>query len=305
MLAIIIPYYKLTFFDETLKSLANQTDKRFKVYIGDDASPEKPVELLEKFNGKFDFIYQRFETNLGGSSLTKQWERCIALSGDEEWIMILGDDDCIGENCVEEFFKNKEQIIKNNYNVLRFATIEINGNDEIISEVYVHPEFEKATDSFYRKIRNKTRSSLSEYIFSRKAYEKYGFFNYDLAWYSDDRAWLEFTKDNFIFSINCAIVQFRLSNENISRKDYRIKEKEKIKLFFFNFLIFDFFDNFTRDQRKYLLLQYEQMIYRNQKTTFNWWYYVFLLFLKNSFFLESIKFTRRVLIYLNKNDKIF
>jgi hypothetical protein len=27
--------------------LANQTDKRFKVYIGDDASPENPASLLE------------------------------------------------------------------------------------------------------------------------------------------------------------------------------------------------------------------------------------------------------------------
>ena len=39
MLAIIIPFYKLTFFEENLHSLAIQTDKRFKVYIGDDSSP--------------------------------------------------------------------------------------------------------------------------------------------------------------------------------------------------------------------------------------------------------------------------
>lgn len=40
MLAIVIPYYKITFFEDTLESLAHQTDKRFKVYIGDDASPK-------------------------------------------------------------------------------------------------------------------------------------------------------------------------------------------------------------------------------------------------------------------------
>jgi hypothetical protein len=77
MLAIIIPFYKLTFFDETLQSLANQTDKHFKVYIGDDASLEK----LFKYKGKFDFVYQRFETNLSGISLTQQWERCIDRKG--------------------------------------------------------------------------------------------------------------------------------------------------------------------------------------------------------------------------------
>jgi len=38
MLAIVIPYYKRTFFEETLQSLAKQTDKRFVVYVGDDTN---------------------------------------------------------------------------------------------------------------------------------------------------------------------------------------------------------------------------------------------------------------------------
>ncbi len=33
MLAIVIPYYKLTFFEYTLQSLAKQTNQRFKVYV--------------------------------------------------------------------------------------------------------------------------------------------------------------------------------------------------------------------------------------------------------------------------------
>ena len=56
MLAIIIPYYKLTFFRETLDSLAAQTDQRFHVYIGNDASPEDPTNLLEEFEGKFYIV---------------------------------------------------------------------------------------------------------------------------------------------------------------------------------------------------------------------------------------------------------
>ena len=64
MLAIVIPYFKLTFFEETLLSLANQTNKRFKVYIGNDASPESPLLLLEKYKDKFDFVYHEFESNL-------------------------------------------------------------------------------------------------------------------------------------------------------------------------------------------------------------------------------------------------
>ena len=57
MLAIIIPYFKLTFFEATLQSLANQTDKRFKVYIGDDASPHDCALVLNQFIGQFDLTY--------------------------------------------------------------------------------------------------------------------------------------------------------------------------------------------------------------------------------------------------------
>ena len=71
MLAIVIPYYKRTFFEETLQCLVNHTNQRFKVYIGDDASPENPSELLKKQKGRFDFVYLSFEQNIGGKSLTQ------------------------------------------------------------------------------------------------------------------------------------------------------------------------------------------------------------------------------------------
>lgn len=173
MLAIIIPYYKLTFFEETLQSLANQTDKRFSVYIGDDASPENPAALLEKYKDKLEFKYHRFSENLGSISLTKQWERCIALSKDEEWLMILGDDDVLGVNVVEEFYLQLP-LFKGKTNVVRFATEVINGNHEAITNKFVHPVWEDAADSYYRKFERISRSSLSEYIFAKKAYIKYG-----------------------------------------------------------------------------------------------------------------------------------
>ena len=109
MLAIIIPYYKLTFFKATLQSLANQTNKCFKVYIGDDASQEDCNSLLQQFEGQFDFKYYRFKNNLGGTSLTQQWERCIELSDNEEWLMILGDDDVLGDGCVASFYRNENR----------------------------------------------------------------------------------------------------------------------------------------------------------------------------------------------------
>ena len=51
-LAIVIPYYKINYFAETLESLAKQTDHRFHVYIGDDASLHSAEELLKNYEDK-------------------------------------------------------------------------------------------------------------------------------------------------------------------------------------------------------------------------------------------------------------
>jgi glycosyltransferase involved in cell wall biosynthesis len=301
MLAIVIPYYKLTFFEDTLASLANQTDKRFKVYIGNDASPEDPQFLLDKYKERFDFNYHRFEDNLGAISLVKQWDRCIALSGNEDWMMLLCDDDTLSENCIADFYKSLPEINENECNVVRFATRVKQIELRKISELYEHPVLEKATDFMYRRMTNSTRSSLSEYIFRKSMYLRYGFFDYRLAWHSDDRAWLEFSQFKYIYSINSASVCFRLSKENISRSDFRIEEKNQATLAFYHFVIFKHILKFKRLQRKELLLVYEQFIYKINKANFSFFICVFTLLFINLYFIQSIKFARRLLIHLNKH----
>lgn len=216
MIAIVIPYYKLEFFDKTLESLKKQIDKRFKVYVGNDSSPENPFLILEKYRNDFDFKCHLFEKNLGGFSLVKQWERCLNLVEDEEWIMILGDDDILHENVIESFYRNLENINKKQINVVRFATTVIDENEVIISKKYEHPVLETGQDFLARKFSKKTRSSLSEYIFKRSEIENTKFKELPLAWHSDDLAVLEFSIPNFIYSINEAQVLIRVSNLSIT-----------------------------------------------------------------------------------------
>lgn len=134
-LAIVIPYYKLTYLEETLISLKNQTDQRFNLYIGDDCSPENPSELIEKYSDIIK-IYKRFDTNIGGMYLTKQWERCIDnLVEDEEWIMLLCDDDLLDVNIVEEFYNLISNRPSLNENVIKYATRIVNEDgSKILSE---------------------------------------------------------------------------------------------------------------------------------------------------------------------------
>ena len=301
LIAVVIPYYKINFFEKTLDSLANQTDKRFKVYIGDDNSKVSPLPLLSNYQSRIDYDYYKFEDNLGSISLVSQWDRCISKIHNEKWIMILCDDDYISPNHIEEFYKNIQEVEDLNIKVIRYASF-VDDEESGIQEVFTHPKIENATAFFYRRIKNKTRSSLSEYVFKKETYKKYGFYNYPLAWHSDDRAWLEFSEFSKILTINTSCVVFRLSGENISRAGYKTIEKEKATLEFYNFIVFKRIFKFERFQRLEILFRYEQFIYKIDKVNFSFFVYLFLLLVINLYYWQAIKFTRRVLLYLRKND---
>jgi len=264
MLAIVIPYYKLKFFEETLKSLESQINQRFKVYIGDDASPEDPEHLLQKYSNKFNFSYHRFDTNLGGTSLTKQWERCIGLTANEKWLMILGDDDVLDSNVVKDFYQNLYEIENENIFVVRFSTVKIDEEGKVTTEVYYHPKIEQTIDFLFRK----TRTSLSEYIFLKSKVIDVGFKEFPLAWFSDVVAILEFSDFKRIFTINSAILKIRISNISISGNQFNGKLKSKAKFKYYYYLVVDKKKYFNDDQRKILLIQLGKIYINNKKKIF-------------------------------------
>ena len=233
-LAIVIPYYKITFFRETLQSLADQTDQRFKVYIGNDSSPENPEGLLQEFEGKFKFVYKKFEENVGSISLTKQWERCIEMMEDEEWFMILGDDDYLSHNATEEFFKNQKTIEKNFITVIKLNSAIINAHGVLQSEKKPEPLLKSAIGHFFDKFVYEHRSSLSEHIFAKKNYEKFKFVDLPLAWHTDDLAILEFSEFKNILFLENAKCFVRVSSESISGKtsEFNNQKRNATKMFF-------------------------------------------------------------------------
>ena len=300
MLAIIIPYYKLTFFEETLKSLAIQTDKRFKVYIGDDASPENPAALLAKYQEQFDFVYHRFEENIGSISLVKQWERCIAMSGQEEWIMILGDDDVLGVNVVEEFYKNSHEVASENINVIRFATIVINKYGKSLSSIYTHPKLEKPIDFFLRIVHGKIRSSLSEFTFRKKVLQEIKLKKFPLAWHSDHLAVFECSNNSSIYTINEALVYFRSSGINISSKNDNLVAKNRATFQYYYYLLKNkknfFFDT---EQIDILCFRLEKS-FLNDKKNINFWIRFTMLYMSNFYFLRYSLFFRKMALSITK-----
>ncbi|SDH87075.1 glycosyltransferase family 2 protein [Winogradskyella thalassocola] len=280
MIAIVIPYYKRLFFRKALESLANQTDKRFNVYIGDDASPDDPKDLIEEYNDKFRIKYKRFKNNLGKTSLTQQWKRCIELSADEEWIMILGDDDYYSTNLIACFYKNVDNF-SGKSNVVRFAKENIFNDQNSIAAVQYNPELETAADSYYRRITGATTSTLSEYAFTRKIYEKYGFFDYPLAWHSDNRAWIEFTENGPIYSINDAVVSVICSAQSITGSTLYADAKRKANLEYYKYLITNKLDIFNKKQSIRVLHKYENEIKHRENITLKEYLFLLPYYLKN------------------------
>jgi glycosyltransferase involved in cell wall biosynthesis len=284
MLAIVIPYYKRTFFEATLESLANQTDQRFTVYIGDDASTENPAAFLEKFKGTFNFVYKRFDNNLGGTSLTQHWKRCIALSGSEEWIMILGDDDVLSKNFVESFY-SKKKLFQDIYNVVRFSVIKIDKNSISISGKIDNREVEFANKILF----NSKRSSLSEYVFRSSTVNKVGFKSFPFAWWSDVLAVLEFSNFDKIYSINDSYVKVRISAESISGSLNFEKQKETASFLFYNYLLLTkikFFNTIEID----FLLNKISTLYLNNRRNINLFLKISFVYFKNYKFKSYSKF---------------
>lgn len=270
MIAIVIPYYKISFFTATLAALAAQTNQNFTVYIGNDASPECPEAIINRYKTVLDIKYVYFEKNVGGTNLTEQWHRCLDLITDEEWVMFNCDDDVLSENCVAEFYKNLQEINENNINVIRFSTDLIDDSGTKFNKIVKHPKIENAIDFFIRRQSGGTRNSLSENIFKKEIVTSVKFKNFPLAWHSDDLALLEFSDFGNLFTINNAIVYFRLSEINITNKKNNIFEKSEASFQFFHYLLNKHGDKFSLENKGIIQEKLEKNILHDKKNIKKW-----------------------------------
>ena len=304
MIAIVVPYFKINFFNETLVSLASQTDKRFEVFIFDDNSPENPNDLLKEFVGEFNFNYYKFNENLGGKSLVKHWERCLDLVKNVDWVMILGDDDVLEENVIYDFYAHIEEINSLSVNVIRFSTIVIDEYNVAISKRYNHPAIENSIDSLMRRIQNLNRSSLSEHFFRKNRFINYRIKDLPNALGADDLMILEHTSFGEIFTINSSLIKIRKSKFNLSGGEIKLKNRHFPIVQYYSILLIDFKFYFTKEQINIIETKFEREIFIHRKIIillfFIKYYSINFKFLKLSKLILYIfiKFPKLLLKYL-------
>ncbi len=227
LLAIIIPAYKHDFFKLTLESIAFQTNQRFHVYIGDDASPNSLADIVRTCPIPPEKVtYRRFETNLGKDSLVRHWQRCIDLSI-EPWIWLFSDDDIMEPECVERFY-NSLDFTHSFFDLYRFNTKVINYNGNIIAINPPHPEKEIWSTFAYHLLRGARLSNQQEIIFRREAFDNLGgFHDFPLAWCSDHAFAISCGTRTGIYTIPESYIRFRQSGLNFSSKRSRMTDALK------------------------------------------------------------------------------
>ena len=226
-LAIVIPAYKIDFFESVLKSLANQTDKRFSLYVGIDASPGDFESILDAYSSNLDIHYKRFKENLGGKNLVAQWNRCLDLVMNETWIWLFSDDDIMEPRCVECFYQELEKMA--NYDLYHFNVNIIDEKNDLVIQTKEYPKVIDSVSFLKAKNNASLDSFVVEYIFRKSTFKDLGGFQYfDMAWGTDIATWAKLGKAKGIKTISGAKVLWRQSSLNITPSKDIPKLKRKL-----------------------------------------------------------------------------
>ena len=227
-LAVIIPAYKPDFLAQSLKCLARQTDQRFSLYVFDDASPADIQGIARSALGTRQFIFKRFENNLGGVSLPRHWDRCVAAT-QEPWIWLFSDDDLMDDNCVAAFHKFLDTA-EASADILRFDGWLVDADDKIIGPHTFESDRETWLEYAYGHLMGWRRLFMQQLVFRRSAFERMGgFLDLPLATASDDAALIALARQKPVRQIPGGKAFWRYSDKNITPDRSLKKRKEKFR----------------------------------------------------------------------------
>jgi glycosyltransferase involved in cell wall biosynthesis len=228
-IAVVIPYYKPYYLDLLLASLKKEVNSMIKVYLFDDCSETSADDIIKKYPGVIQ-KHIKFENNLGGTSLTAQWNRCLSNIGSEEWVWFIPDDDVLKPGTLTKVCDAVSSadldigLLHLTSKVIDGSGRDLGFNDTMPSGTYDAREF------YYRVLRGETMITLGSQISRRSALEP-GFVEFPLGWGSDHATALRCAGNNQVQHINDATLEFRMSDVNISsrRDDWQQKAEARVQ----------------------------------------------------------------------------
>lgn len=218
-LAVVIPIYKGKHLVSTLESFAAQTDRRFRVYIADDCSPENLAAIVEPYRSRLDLVHRRFDQNVGQKSVIAHYDRAIRMAR-EPWVWLFSDDDLAAPDCVEAFLQGLAEK-PDSKALFRFQMTMVAEDGQELPVKTAYPPHETWGEYTAGLMRPETWVVVPNVIFPRSAYdENGGFYDFPQGLWSDLLSWSRLAHRGGIETLRRGRVYYRRHYGSISAGFY-------------------------------------------------------------------------------------
>jgi len=226
---IAIPTYnRSNFIAESITSAINQTFTDIEILIIDNNSSDNTKNVVKSFNDK-RIRYIKNDINIG---MMNNWNECIKKSR-AKYLMILGDDDILLPNFIEESLK-----VFSKHKNLGFTFSHINKVDEngktltkwgykfFSSGLILGINYLKTT------IRNSCcMTNSSSALINKEVFNKVGYFECPIARNTFDlNMWIKITNEFDVFFINKILSNYRIHKNQITEVHWRRKDRQTGKV---------------------------------------------------------------------------
>ncbi len=227
LFSVAIPAFKRSFLKRCIASVLKQTYTNFELIIINDASPEDLLSVVEDFNDN-RIKYFVNSSNCGAENVVDNWNKCLEKASGE-YFVLLGDDDEMESNYLEEFIKVISANEKND--IFHCRSYIINENSVKYDLTPVWAEYESVYDNILHRLLNKREQFISDFVYRTSALKLAGgFYKMPLAWGSDDITSFILMKKNGIVHTNLPVFNYRRSQITISNSgNMSLKLKAKLQ----------------------------------------------------------------------------
>ena len=211
--SICIPAYKSKFLKECIQSILEQTLDNLELIILNDCSPEPVEEIVSEFEDS-RITYVKNSSNVGSLNLVDNWNKCLSLA-QGEYIVIMGDDDLLDPDYLEEFSKLIDSYPDLEVYHCRSKIIDDDGNTVMLTPA--SPAYERVYDSIWHRLRQYRSNYITDYLYRTKSLrEREGFYYLPLAWGSDDITAFIASADKGIAHTNRPVFNYRSNRLSIT-----------------------------------------------------------------------------------------
>lgn len=229
MFSIGIPAYKSRDLKECIDSVLSQTYQNFELIIVNDCSPNPIEDIVSNYDDS-RIKYYKNERNFGALDVVDNWNMCLSFAK-QEYFVLMGDDDRMEPNYLEEF-KN----LINSYpklDVFHCRSTIIDEFSKFVGITPVNPCYEDVYDYMISCLEGRREQFVSDFVYRTSALRNHGgYYKLPLGWASDYLTSFVVSEKEGIAHTNKPLFNYRSHTVNITSTGSLESKSEALALYF-------------------------------------------------------------------------